>query len=496
MLSGGSHGVPILGYMAFGPDLILANRSFVDHNSPPRQGQQPVPGAGGLVAALQGVIQPWNGRSGTTWIGAGLGAFDRTQTDAEGYELIPFARGELRHRRLFFDERDWRDHYEAVSNSFLWPLLHLSHLPLPELAASYPVPAAPGHDQWIAFRRVNEAFAAAATAEGGVSCWVHDYQLALVPALLRARRFAGKIGFFLHTPFPDFRVAGRFLTAANTMYVREWLEGVLGADLVGLQTADNLARFEHAAVSLCGFERVPGGLARGGRIVRASAIPVGVASGEVEQVLPADVSEYRDFAQGLPLVVGLERSDYTKGIPERLGAIATAYRAGHRFAYLGLAAPTRESVPAYAALKGAVQAAASEAQASAKDLPFVQRFESTPWPKVIALLSAADVIFTSSLADGMNLVPLQGAIAQSGRPESERGIILTGRHAGVAAAHCANGDDGLLAIDPFDIDRTAATLGAAIQRQLPPITNRLIDRVRTHDARAWADAFLAELENS
>ena len=105
--------------------LILANRAYLDHETPRSAGSTSSGGNGGLLATLRPVIEPWDGTSGTTWIGAGLGQFDSEWTDARGFELIETPRGTLRHRRLFFPNATWQGHYAEVSNSFLWPLVHL-----------------------------------------------------------------------------------------------------------------------------------------------------------------------------------------------------------------------------------------------------------------------------------------------------------------------------------------------------------------------------------
>jgi len=478
------------------PGLILANRAYIDHDRPVADGGATTPGAGGLVAALHTVIEPWEGEHGTTWIGASRGACDREWTDADGYELLDSPRGPLRHRRLFFSEPTWAAHYDAVSNSFFWPLLHLSHQPLPDLTGYFPRPVSPSSREWRAYREVNAAFADAALAESSEGgCWIHDYHLALVPSLLRARRYRGPIGFFLHTPVPDLAIANEFLDAAGRVYFREWLEGCLGADLLGFQTEDNLDRFTIAAATLCGFGIVPGGLQRGSRVVKTGVFPVGIDPEEIDSVRDVDLPAHYLLAveSGLPLVVGLERCDYTKGIPERLKAIETAYQRGARFAYLGVAAPTREAVPAYRALDSAVQSAIDDTSraAEAAGVPFLQLRERAGWENVVSLLRCADVVLTSSLADGMNLVPIQGIIAQASRPRQERAVVFTGERAGVARVAAPR--DGLIAVDPFEQDAFASCLAGAVQGRHPRISDSLVERIRKRDAHAWASGFLESL---
>jgi trehalose-6-phosphate synthase len=482
------------------PSLILANRSYLDHDRPRGAGEAASPASGGLIAAVRPIIAPWTGDSGTTWIGASRGEFDREFTDAEGFERIATPGGSLRHRRLFFDEATWQSHYALVSNSCFWPLLHLVREPLPLLADYYPAPVSPDSRAWSAYRAVNERFADAALGERpGGACWVHDYQLALVPDFLRRRGFAGRVGFFLHTPFPSLDVARPFLGDAGYGQLGEFVRGILGADLVGLQSVPDVARFREAAGELCGASPDGGGLRLEGRRIAVASYPVGIDANDVlavsrTAVLPAAVAVLKK--SGLPLVVGLDRADFTKGIPERLGAIARLYDSGERFAYAGVAAPTRAGVPAYQRLEAAMSEAAARAERAAgrAHMPFVQLQQVIAWPEVIAIQREADVVFTSSLADGMNLVPLQAAVAQSGRPPGERAVIIAGRDAGVSHALAGFEKDGLAPVDPLNPLAMEQTLRRALVGRPGRISDRLVDHVFRHDAASWATAFLSDLE--
>ena len=481
--------------------LILANRAFLDHEAPRWADSPSSASSGGLLAAVRPVIAPWDGRSGTTWIGVGVGRYDREWVDERGFEILDTPRGPLRHRRLFFGSAIWQGHYGEVANSFTWPLFHLVRVDLPRATPYYPEPVLPTESGWHAFVVVNRAFAEAACEEGGApSCWVHDYQLALVPGMLRERGFGGPIGFFLHIPFPSLAVAGPYLEGGARERLRAIVGGMLGADLVGLQTADDVARFVEAAGELCGARPVAGGLSVGGRMVRVGAYPVGI---DPEEVLAAAkrakpvtrVGMAREL--GLPVVVGLERGDFTKGIPERLRAIAEAYRRGVRFAYVGIASPTREGVEAYGALEVAIEREAARAREAAYwvGCPFTQVRASIGWDDVVSLQRDADVVFTSSLADGMNLVPLQAAVAQSLRPAGERAVVLAGVDAGVAKVYGGDGSRGLRAVDPLDQESLVTALVEGLAGEPARISDAFIEEVHVHDARSWGERFLADLED-
>lgn len=486
----------ILATMEPRASLILANRSFVDHGD---AGPGLEPGQGGLIAALGPVIAPWDKGTGTTWIGAGRGSHDREFTDEAGYELVTTPRGPLRHRRLFFDAETWRQHYSQVANSFFWPLLHLVRAPLPEVTGYYPVPAEPSPAAWRAYLDVNAAFARAALEADGPSAWIQDYQLALVPGLLRAQQFPGRLGFFLHTPFPDLALAERYLSAAGQDALSAFVRGILGADLVGMQVEGDCERFARAAAAIAGATPGDEFVEFEGRRVCLGAYPVGVDCDEMVRMargatLPAVVRPALDST--LPLVIGLERADFTKGIPERLAAVAHTAAAGVRFTYVGVAAPTREDVPAYRGLGEAVSREAERAEAAvmAAGGRFLHLRRALPWPDVLALQREADVVFTSSLADGMNLVALQAVAAQSLRPPERRGVIIAGRDAGVASTYAGFAADGLVTIDPLDPDAMTETLSVAVAGRFPPVSDRLVAAVRAHSARSWATGFLGDLE--
>ncbi|MEO8540547.1 MAG: trehalose-6-phosphate synthase [bacterium] len=482
--------------------LILANRAYLDHESPRWADSPSAAGSGGLLAAVRPIIQPWDGGHGTTWIGAGMGRYDREWTDARGFELLETTRGTLRHRRLYFGSATWQGHYADVANSFLWPLLHLVRYDLPAKTGYYPVPAVPADSDWRSFLAVNTAFAEAAAEETEAPwCWIHDYQLALVPGLLRERGFAAPIGFFLHTPFPDIEVAKPYLVGGGGTTFKRVIEGLLGADLLGFQTEADVERFGRAAVTLAGARADAGGLWYDDHFVGVRAFPVGI---DIEDVLgvarraptPPRVTNARNL--GLPLVVGLERGDFTKGIPERLRAITQAFRKGGRFAYLGIAAPTREGVSAYDSLDTAIEHEAREAReaALAAGGSFAHVRANVGWEDVVALQREADVVFTSSLADGQNLVPLQAVIAQSLRPAEQRAVIISGRDAGASSSYAEFAEEGMAIADALDADELRDTLCAALAGRPGRISDRFIEAVQARDALSWATGFLGSLEET
>lgn len=476
--------------------VIVANRLYAEEAV--GEGEQTNPrAAGGLVA----VVSPAAG-AGVAWVGGVGGNDDRdgaTPGSESSDEWVPTARGPLCQRRIRFARETWQGFYQWSANAFLWPLLHLVR-PFPRLREYFPVPLTPSAEAWAEYRSANRAYADTAVALESERAWVHDYQLGLVPAFLREAGFKGSVGFFLHTPFPEWEVANEFLDAAGRERFREWLEGVLAADLVGLQSSADARRLARAAHALTGAKEDPGGLRLGSRVVAVEPHPVGpdpTAVIELGRSIPDPPWLAQLRALGLPVVVGLERADYTKGVPERLRAVGRLLEKGRQFVHIGAEAPTRPDVPGYERLDRAIDDAVDAAREAAKraGLPFEVRREALPWREVVALLRAADVLVAPSLADGMNLVPLQAAIAQAVRPEEARAVLVVGADTGVAACYGKQFvGAGLAIVDPLDDDALVRTIDDALDGHPGRISDEFIEAVLRHDARTWAEQYLARLE--
>ena len=479
-------------------DVIIANRAYRDHAVPPGEEEPADTGRGGLLVAVSPAVV--TGAGGTTWVGAGRGTHDRAYVDGRGDEMLATGSGLLRHRRVFFDDVSWERFYGTVANAFLWPLLHQVRVPLAERTGYVPRPVnldeAAG--AWQAFEDANRAYAGATVDAGrGESAWVHDYHLGLVPAYLREAGYRGQIGFFLHTPVPDLAIARRVASGQGFERLLDWVRGTLGADLVGLQSPADVARFA-ALADVAGARQGDGeSVAFEGRTVRLGAYPVGIDADEVARVARTapGYGMLRSLKSEAPVVAGLERQDYTKGIPERLQAMAALWSAGHRFHYIGLASPTRGGVPGYERFNAAIEASLRMATAAAERVgcTCIQEAAALQWEEVVAVLRDADIVCTSSIADGMNLVPLQAAIAQSVKLPGERGVITMGRDTGAASAYAGFEDDGLVTIDPFDTAGFSRALAAAIGGKTPAVSDRLAAAVGRHDARSWGSRFLGDM---
>jgi trehalose 6-phosphate synthase/phosphatase len=436
------------------------------------------PSDGGLASGLRGI----HTSADTLWIGW-PGDASRF-SDAQRAELTrDFDERRLRAVPLSPNEVAW--YYDGFSNGVLWPLFHylLDRVPLE-----------PAH--WDAYVRVNQRFAdvVAEEARPGDRVWVHDYHLCLVPALLRRRMPDLRIGFFLHIPFPSAEVY-RTLVARRAL-----LEGLLGADVLGFHTDAYRVHFANAAALLLGA-RTDGDLLRsGGRAVRLVTTPMGVDAAGIaaiaeEPAVLADTATRRE--DGVRLLLGVDRLDYTKGLTRRLLAFERLLerepRWRGRVRLLQVAVPSRERVDAYRDIRRQVEEHVGRinglyTQGTAVPIHYVYR--SLDERQVIALYRAADVMVVTPLRDGMNLVAKEFVAARTDLD----GVLVLSELAGAAA-----GLGAALVVNPFDIGRVATTLARALD--MPDAERHarmrmLRAQVDATDVNAWASRFLGALDST
>ena len=451
------------------------------------------PSAGGLVNALEPVLS----RRGGRWIGwPGVAAEDCAPAEARevlgrvdaGYDLesVPLGRDEV------------AEHYAGFSNSVLWPLFH---------GLSRHCRFEPRF--WRSHRRVNQRFARHVLDGMGArdTVWIHDYHLISLGQMLRSERPEACLGFFLHIPFPCTAELDRL------PWRRQIMEALLSYDVIGLQTARDLACFRRAVARMKGAEAVAerdGGLEievpglAGGRrrVVRAAAFPIGVdASGwdrraRAREVAPR-IAELRRRLGGSALMLGVDRLDYTKGVLERLAGYERLLEQRpdlrERVVLLQLVVPSREQVADYAELKGEIDRAVGRLAgrfAAPGWQPVCYLYGSVPGEELAAFYRMADVALVTPLRDGMNLVAKEYCAAQV----DEIGVLVLGRGAGAAEQL---GDAGALLVDPEDRDGLAEAMHQALTMDVSERRARMMAMRRTvagADVFDWAERYLAALE--
>ena len=434
---------------------------------------------GGLVSALEPVMQENDG----AWVGwSGAPDLAHDPFEADGMMLVP----------VTLSASEIRRYYEGFSNDTLWPLYH-------DVIA----PPAYHRQWWEAYRRVNQRFAEAAAeqaARGGV-VWVHDYQLQLVPKMLRDLRPDLRIGFFDHIPFPPVELFQQL------PWRRSILEGLLGADLVGFQRGGDASNFVRAVrrltdhptrgsvVSMDADDGTPG------RRVRAAAFPISIDTTKFDELarspeVQARAQEIRDDL-GDPEVVmlGVDRLDYTKGIRHRIKAYGEILQDGRIDAehttLVQVASPSRENVGAYQELREHVEGLVGRLNGEFGEIghsAIHYLHHSYPPDEMAALYLAADVMLVTSLRDGMNLVAKEYVAARS----DLGGVLVLSEFTG-AADELAPGP---LLVNPHDIDGMKDTIVAAASmdpKEKRRRMRRLRRKVMADDVAKWSTTFLGVL---
>lgn len=437
-----------------------------------------VPSTGGLVAALRGPHE----RGESLWIGwpGDLSALTAPQRAAADPRLA-----ELRAVPVHLSADEVARYYEDFSNGVLWPLFHYE---VDKVLL----------DGWRAFptyEAVNERFAEVVGAhwQSGDEIWVHDYQLMLLPEALRRRLPHARIGFFLHIPFPAPEVF-------RTLPWRErLLRGLLGADVIGFHTASYRYHFVHAAARLLGVEPEIDVLTVEGRRVRVGVYPISVDAAALATLgaspeVRAEAQRIREQAPNGRIVLGVDRLDYTKGIPQRLAAIESflerepELRQTVRF--VQLAVPTRENVDAYEQLRKSVHETVGRINGrygSVDVVPIHFLYRSVPLEELCALYAAADVMLVTPLRDGMNLVAKEYVAVRG----DDTGVLVLSELTGAAAELVE-----ALLVNPYDIEGVARAVEEALTMPLAEQRLRMRSlrrRVTEHDVHRWARTFLDDL---
>ena len=452
--------------------VVVANRLPVDEVISEDGERQWRPSPGGLVTALHPVLVEHQG----TWIGWAGGDGDAPEPfELEGIKIHPVP----------LSEEELERYYEGQSNASFWPLYHDA------------VETPTYKRRWReAYRVVNQRFATAAAevAAEGATVWVQDYQLQLVPSMLREMRPDLRIGFFLHIPFPPIELFMQMPFRA------EVLRGLLGADLVGFQQRLAAQNFVRLARHLLGLRYEGQSIQVDGRKVKAGAFPISIDTAEMERLaadpkVQARAKEIRaELGDPETIILGVDRLDYTKGIELRLKAFRELLSDGKlkvgEAVMVQVATPSRERVEHYQTLRVKVEREVGRinGEFSRVGVPAVHYLhQSMDKAELAALYSAADIMMVTPLRDGMNLVAKEYVACRADRG----GALVLSEFAGAATelrqAFLCNPHD------PDGIKEAVLRAVAAEPAELRRRMRLMLRHVRTHDVAEWARSFLKEL---
>ncbi len=455
--------------------LIVSNRLPITIQE--RKGELHIePSVGGLATGLRS----WYKSNPSVWIGwAGIG---RKKIKREK-DIMARLLSENCHP-VPLSEHDVEAYYHGFCNRTIWPLFHY-----------FPIYAEYSEDFWRAYERVNVAFAnvVAGIAKPNDIIWIHDYQLMLLPKLLRERLPKATIGFFLHIPFPSFEIF-RLLP-----WRKQILEGLLGADLVGFHTYDYTGHFLDSVHHLLGYEAAMGQITMADRVVRTDTFPMGInyeqySSASQDMKVQAERKRVRKKLGDCQVILSVDRLDYTKGIPERLEAFSVFLDRNPKFKrkviLVLVVVPSRTRVEHYMQLKKQLDGLVGEINGKHGTIgwiPVWYLYRSLPFYSLAALYSLADVALVTPLRDGMNLIAKEYTTTKT----DGRGVLILSETAGAAQEL-----GEAIIINANNQEEITQALSKALEmpEQEQIERNRIMQtRLRRYDVVQWANEFMDKL---
>lgn len=439
--------------------------------------------SGGLVTGLSGLSKTitfqWYGWPGLEVPEAEAGPMMKQLS--EEYGAVP----------VFIDDELADRHYNGFSNSILWPLFHYhpGEITFDELS-------------WNAYIEVNRLFAkvVAKDVQDGDMIWVHDYHLMLLPQILREEignsKRNVKIGFFLHTPFPSSEIY-RILPVRE-----ELLKSVLHCDLIGFHTYDYARHFLSSCARILKSPTTPNGVEHHGRHVAVAAFPIGIDPDKfVEGLKKTNVQDRiaileRKF-EGVKLIVGVDRLDYIKGVPQKLHAFEVFLTENPswigKVVLVQVAVPSRQDVNEYQSLQAVVNELVGRINGrfgSIEFMPIHFLHQSINFDELTALYAVSDVCLVSSTRDGMNLVSYEYIATQRKR----HGVMILSEFTGAAQSL-----NGALIVNPWSTEDLSGAIYDAVtmspeQREIN--FKKLEKYVFKYTSAWWGKSFVNELARS
>lgn len=388
---------------------------------------------------------------------------------------------------VFLNEDQIKNFYAGYCNATVWPLFH------------YFTNMTEYHDvYWESYQEVNKLFFKEIRqfiAENS-QVWVHDYQLMLMPKLIRDKYPKSLIGFFLHTPFPSFEIF-RLLPEREAI-----LDGLLGANLIGFHTYDYVRHFLSSVLRTLGHESSLGVIQLEDRLVQTDAFPIGIdykkfAKSTKQKSVKKTIKSFNLYKEKTKVILAVDRADYTKGIPARLDAFEMFLREHPEYlekvVMVLLAAPSRENVDAYQQLREEIEQKISRINGEFSTVdwsPITYFHKSMPQSEVSALYAIADVMLVTPLRDGMNLVAKEYVAAR----HKDKGVLILSEMAGVASELTE-----ALQVNPNNTKQIADAIDRALDMKPAEQKTRMRamqERISSYTINKWAEDFIAELEET
>jgi len=442
------------------------------------------PSAGGLVSALSAYLENKHREDPTfehLWVG-----WPGTAVPQELESRVREASLKTHTWPVFLTPEDVENFYHGFCNGTLWPLFH--YFP------SY-VDYSPSH--WQTYVRVNAIFrdALMEVLRPDDTIWVHDYQLLLLPGMIREKLPAAQIGFFLHIPFPSHEL----FRLLPTPWKRQLLDGMLGADLVGFHTHEYTQYFLHCVFRILGYDHRLGQIVVDDQLRRADTFPLGIDYDKFMTAATSDAVSHRRAEleasiHGRQAIFSVDRLDYTKGILNRLVGyeefLVRYPQWIERVVFLLTIVPSREEVAAYRKMKQELDEHVGRINGrfgTVEWVPVIYQYRSIDFDTLVALYGLSPIALITPLRDGMNLVAKEYLAS---KPDGTGALVLS------EMAGAARELGEAILVNPnhwseiADALHQALTMGSdeQVQRNRP-----MQQRLKAQDAKRWAEQFLSSL---
>jgi len=442
--------------------------------------------SGGLVSAIKSYFENAGAQRGDLTGKMWIGVADFPQEDWDQVASAHAAEQDFDITPIFPDKDVYDKYYNGFSNSVLWPLFHYFSS-LAEYEGHY----------FDAYLQMNQLFAEKIIPilEPDDQVWIHDYQLMILPHLLRQKKPDATIGFFLHIPFPSYEI----FRLMPTEWKKTLLHGVMGADLIGFHTYDYVQHFLSSVKMLLGVDNYFHNLQYQDRLIRIDLFPIGidynkfhqmVADPEVEEIRTKIRAQFEDRK----LVFSVDRLDYTKGLMQRLNGFEYFLERypewREKMVFVLNVVPSRDTIPAYNDRKKQIEEKIGTINGRFSTIswqPLIYRYNHLPFRDLVALYQAADAALITPLRDGMNLVAKEYVASSLGR-----GVLILSELAGAASEL----SEAIL-VNPTDTSEVASSITRALAMPLYEQRNRISlmqRRLQEYDVFKWVNDFMDQLQ--
>ncbi|HEY9886478.1 MAG TPA: bifunctional alpha,alpha-trehalose-phosphate synthase (UDP-forming)/trehalose-phosphatase [Vampirovibrionales bacterium] len=460
--------------------IVIANRLPVNvSNKDDKLTFSPSPG--GLVTALSSLKDKYE----QVWLGW---PGDIDAEDSEKEKIKEKLKADFNSHAVFLTKRQINRYYLGYSNKVLWPVLHYlpSHCDYEE-------------KDWKTYKQVNELFCETLINEIKPTkddlIWVHDYQLMLLPALIREKLPEANIGFFLHTPFCSAEIFRAI------PHEQELLKGVLGSSLIGFHTYGYLRHFRSALLRILGINSEIDRVDQETHTASIGVYPISIDTKHIQKLsqseeVIAHEKTVEQLKRGRKLIISVDRLDYTKGISRRLKGFQKLLKRNPKLAsellLVQIAVPSRTKIESYRELKEEVEEIVSDINEDHEretNPPVVYYYRSLPFDKLLSFYKSADIALVTPLCDGMNLVAKEYVAAQK-----DKGVLILSEFAGAA---CELGE--AITVNPWSPDEIADALETALEMRPWDKSKRMqqmYTKINRNDVHYWSNSFLSDLNKT